>query len=192
LILRDLDTPDLTVGDQIDITVNVLNHKEIPCRKRTLRIRDLVFQIAVQFDHERAERHGYDKFLNLASHGFIGLPRKHTPSVKAGPKPRDFELPTFWQQTGRPIFVAKLLSLFDSFPYGYADFWGSRSFRMSEEVKVPPLSVHLRLCSDLAEQIRLTADSDSPKRWPIESSVIPVIRSLRISGTSLLGLFQRP
>jgi len=82
LILPNLDTPDLTVGDQIDIAINVVNHKEVAGRKRTLGIRDLVFQITVQFDHERAERHGYDKFLNLASHWFIAVPRKHTPSVK--------------------------------------------------------------------------------------------------------------
>jgi hypothetical protein len=109
LILPDLDTPDLTVGDQIDIAVNVLNHKEVPGRKRTLGVRDLVFQITVQFDHERAERHGYDKFLNLASHGSIWVPRKHTPSVKNRQNIGGFELATFWQQTGRLIFVATLL-----------------------------------------------------------------------------------
>jgi len=44
----------------------------------------------------------------------------------------------------------------------------------------------------LPAQMRLTADSESPNRSPIESNVIPDFLSFRISPTSLLGLFQRP
>jgi hypothetical protein len=52
------------------------------------------------------------------------------------------------------------------------------------------------LCQEVSarrfpEQMRLTADSDSPNRWPIESSVSPFVRSLRISAVSLLDVFQR-
>jgi hypothetical protein len=49
------------------------------------------FLVIEDVNHERAERHGYDKLLNLASHGFIGVPRKHTPLIKAGQTVRSYK-----------------------------------------------------------------------------------------------------